>query len=774
MRILLFLLLVSPSIFAQLNLTQAGHLDLCTAHDQMLNDVWGYTDELGNEYALVGGTKGTSVVDISDPANPTEIFYEPGMESIWRDLKTWGDYAYVTTEAQNGLLIIDLSPLPLSTSLSTYFYTGPLGNEWQSAHNLYIDSAGYCYIFGANRGNGGVIILDLNADPINPVEVGTFDNWYAHDGFADNDTLFLGHISDGFISVVDVIDRANPVLLGTAYTPSTFSHNVWTSNGHYAFSTDEVSGGYIGSFDVSDPANIVELDRIRSSPGAGVIPHNTHVIENFLVTSYYSDGVVVHDMTYPYNLIEVGNFDTYPTQTTSYDGCWGAFPWFESGTILASDRTQGLFVLSPNYTQAAYLEGTVTNASTLAPVDQVEVAIVGNNQLENTSSIGFYATGTALGGTYDVTYSKVGYYPQTISTTLTNGVISTQNVQLVPIPPYSLDVTVLDQVSGLPVSGADISLGATLITHTGSTNGLGEENFNLYYEETYELIVGKWGFVTHCEMTPIDNTTGSITIYVDSGFYDDFTFDFGWTVTGSAATGSFDRGEPNPTSSGSQTDLDVGADCGTRCYVTGNDPNIDPNHDDVDDGETILKSPIMDLMTYADPYVNFSAWFYNYHGPSAPDDFLTVYVNNGLSGDIGIQVIMADPLLFAASWQDYSLRIVDFVPITNTMQFSFKTSDIEPNGNITEAAIDHFYIADAAELNVSEITSAYELYPNPVSDFLMVSEAFGKYRLNDLNGKIVLEGELNGVDNKIDVRGLDAGNYLFELDGIHKKVIVNK
>ena len=31
------------------------------------------------------------------------------MNSIWRDVKTYGHYAYVTTEAYNGLLIMNLS-----------------------------------------------------------------------------------------------------------------------------------------------------------------------------------------------------------------------------------------------------------------------------------------------------------------------------------------------------------------------------------------------------------------------------------------------------------------------------------------------------------------------------------------------------------------------------------------------------------------------------------------------------------------------------------------
>ena len=159
--LLFSLTLFTTTLFSQLNMTEIGYLDLVSMHSSDASDIWGYVDQSGNEYAIVGLNDGTSVVDISDPANPVEVFYEPGMNSIWRDIKTWGDYAYVTTEAANGLLIIDLSTLPGNTNLTTSYYTGPTGNEWESAHNLYIDENGYCYIFGANRGEGGTIILDV-------------------------------------------------------------------------------------------------------------------------------------------------------------------------------------------------------------------------------------------------------------------------------------------------------------------------------------------------------------------------------------------------------------------------------------------------------------------------------------------------------------------------------------------------------------------------------------------------------------------------------------
>jgi len=771
--VLLTVCVVCNFSIAQLNIDSIGHLDLNTIHDQGLNDIWGYVDEFDNEYAIVGGTKGTSVVDISAPSIPTEVFFEPGMESIWRDVETFGDYAYVTTEALNGLLIIDLSPLPASNSLTTSYYFGPTGMEWQSAHNLYIDSSGYCYIFGANRGNGGVIILDVFTDPMNPIEVGVFDDWYVQDGFADNDTLYLGHIYEGWMSVVDVTNRANPILLGTQTTPSNFAHNVWTSDGHYAFTTDEVSGGFIGAYDISDASNIIEIDRVQSSPGKGVIPHNTHVYQNYLVTSYYSDGVTIHDISRPNNLIEVGNYDTYPDQTTSYDGCWGVFPFFPSGLIVASDRTEGLFVLSPNYVQACYLEGNVIDANTTFAIGQVEVVIENDDQTELTSLLGDYETGIASAGSYNVTFSKVGYFPQTISVNLVQASVVNLDIALVPIPPYAFDVVVLEEGTNTPIIGADIRLEADLLIHDGVSNGIGEENFTLYYQESYLVSVGKWGYITSCEDVIIDNMTGSITIHLSKGFYDDFQFDFGWSSTGSASSGLFERGIPFGTSSGSNPGVD-GDDCGLYCYVTGNAPSLDPDTNPINNGTCILKSPIMDLTSYVDPFVNFDRYFYNEHGPMPPpDDTLKVFVDNGIESVL-IDTIGYDPSTFF-QWYSITKRIQDYITITATMQFTFFVSDFGPSFNITEAAIDHFYIAEANELSVEDLTTRFSIYPNPAQNVLKVSGIMAQthFSLVNLNGEIIIEGEFKEGINSVDVSFVSDGLYVLFVENKGYKIAIS-
>ena len=116
------LIAIACTAFGQFNIDSLSHISYQQLHGANLNDVWGYEDELGNEYAIVGTSKGTSIVDITNPSAPVEIFWYPGTESIWRDPCVYGDFAYVTTEAEDGLLIIDLSPLPQSHNLSTSVY----------------------------------------------------------------------------------------------------------------------------------------------------------------------------------------------------------------------------------------------------------------------------------------------------------------------------------------------------------------------------------------------------------------------------------------------------------------------------------------------------------------------------------------------------------------------------------------------------------------------------------------------------------------------------
>jgi hypothetical protein len=265
----------------------------------------------------------------------------------------------------------------------------------------------------------------------------------------------------------------------------------------FVYTTDEVSGAYIAAYDIHNPNNIFEVDRIQNSPGKGVIPHNTHVKGDYLITSYYSDGITIHDITSADNIVKVGSYDTYPGQTTGFDGCWGVYPYYPSGTIIAADITKGLFILGPNYQKACYLIGNVTDQNSGNNLSGVKVQITGNDQPELTSTLGEYKSGILTPGNYSVSFTKVGYYPKTEVVQLFQNQEIVLNIELIPIPPFNLTVQVKEALSGNLIPNAQIKLVHPLIQHDGISNGIGEENLTLFYQGNYEVFVCKWGHLVH-------------------------------------------------------------------------------------------------------------------------------------------------------------------------------------------------------------------------------------------------------------------------------------
>tara|TARA_B100000963_G_C22617781_1_gene668252 strand:- start:1100 stop:2716 length:1617 start_codon:yes stop_codon:yes gene_type:complete len=210
---------------------------------------------------------------------------------------------------------------------------------------------------------------------MNPTIAGIFDDYYLHDGMVRGDTLWGSAIYAGVFSVIDVSDKSNPSIMSSYPTSCQFTHNAWISDdNNYLFTTDETSGCYIGSYDVSDIYNIQEIDLVQEWTGDGaygqqedVIPHNTHVFGDYLVTSYYTSGVTIIDASDPFNLIEVAYYDTSPSSGGSFDGCWGAYPYLPSGLILATDQQEGLFVLHTPYGSYEGFGCTNQNASNFNP-----------------------------------------------------------------------------------------------------------------------------------------------------------------------------------------------------------------------------------------------------------------------------------------------------------------------------------------------------------------------------------------------------------------------
>lgn len=774
---LLFLAVFACSANAQFGLTQLGHLSYDSIHGSGINDIWGYVDELGNEYALIGvDVGGASVVDLSDPADPTEVFFSPGPPSTWRDLKVWNDFAYVTTEAGGGLTIIDLSPLPQNTNLQdSTIMLWPIG----AAHNIQIDENGICHIQGPN--NGSTLIYDLNPDPWSPVYLGTIQNGYSHDAYIRGDTAYQAQIYLGMFTVWDVSDPANAVLLGSQQTPADFCHNIWVSDdGNYAFTTDEVDGSVIVSWDISDLTDINEVDRFQSFDGSEAAPHNTFYKDGYLFTSYYRDGLQVHDATHPDNIVKVGEFDSSPLAGGGFDGAWGVYPFFPSGNMIVSDREEGLFVLATDPMHACFVHGTVTDDDTNLPISNVEVKIIGTSELDMTNIGGDYATGTAVAGTYDIAFFRPDYEPDTAyGVQLLNGVDLALDWELTHKTTFNLYGQVLETGTGNVIPNAQIRFEGPAWTYEDDADSLGNFSIQDFIVGDYEVFGGSWGHTTTCyHQINFDGTDSTFNIHMQPGYYDDFSFDLGWSISGSVDSGEWVLTEPIGLNFGPSIWSPYGDevyDCGEGAYMTAESPI------EFVQGATVLVSPEADVSTMTDPWVNMHIfYYYNNEDTVAPDPNYRIRIRDDqFNSAVVADEDMTGPWLAANGWDFVTFRLNDFMTGSNEITTDFRVTNSSASGNYDyfKFGVDKYWISEGP-VSTEELSAMVEeaepqilAYPNPfnLAVNLQISprlEENAQVVVLDLQGRVVQRLNISPDQTNIQLSGnLTAGMYLVRIEG---------
>ncbi len=374
MKNLLFCLIFLPAIaMTQVsnNMTLLSNLDLPnlpTQYGCQYGDIWGYTAPNGTEVAIVATIEQILFVNITAPANPVIILAytvtnagtSTTSQSLWRDFDTYQHYIYAVSDLQTaGLLIFDMSNVP--TSISMVYQSNDV---FSRAHTLFIDQLnGKLYAAGSNTQNNGLKILDLSVNPISPtlfasVPLNTVGGGYVHDVYVRDNIAYCSH---GSLSKIQIYDFSNlPAsfsIVGSIenYPEPGYNHSSWINDGgNLLVFTDETFGSDVKIVDISDPANISigDIHTFYSELlGAGVpgssCAHNPYIIGNLAYISYYEDGVQVFDISNPAAVTSYAYYDTYPsnTQYNDYIGCWGVYPFFASGHIIASDMNNGLFVM---------------------------------------------------------------------------------------------------------------------------------------------------------------------------------------------------------------------------------------------------------------------------------------------------------------------------------------------------------------------------------------------------------------------------------------------
>ncbi|MEO9512993.1 MAG: choice-of-anchor B family protein [Flavobacteriaceae bacterium] len=335
------------------------------------NDIWGWTDTVNSrEYALIGLDNGTAFVDITNTAAPVYLgkLLTATVASGWRDIKVYGNYAFIVSEAANhGMQVFDLTKLrnvedPPQLFTADARYTG-IGN----AHNIVInEDVGFAYPVGTARNDnfgGGVHFIDVQ-NPTSPNGIGGYGtNGYTHDAqvitYSGPDMdytgreIFIGANEDQ-IAIADITDKDSPVEIATlGYGNIAYTHQGWFTEDQRYFilgdELDEVNFGFNSRtliFDMSDLDNPV-LHTTYTGP-TSAIDHNGYVLGDEFFLANYTAGMRVLDISDIENKVitEKAFFDTYPSNNTArFDGVWSVYPFFESGKIIINDINSGLFVI---------------------------------------------------------------------------------------------------------------------------------------------------------------------------------------------------------------------------------------------------------------------------------------------------------------------------------------------------------------------------------------------------------------------------------------------
>jgi len=355
-----------------------SHLDLNTLNAASGNDSWGWTDPLdGKEYALMGLNNGTAFIDISQPTSPVYLGKLPThtSNSQWRDIKVYGNYAYIVSEAAgHGMQIFDLTKLRNVMNAPTSFAEDAHYDGFGNAHNVVINpNQPYVYAVGTATFDGGPHVVDIS-DPLNPIFAGGYaDDFYTHDAQVitysgpdpdyQGEEIYIGSNEDEVV-ILNVSDKANISNISTvSYSSIGYTHQAWlTEDETYLILGDEFDEIQFGFntrsiiFDLTDlDSPAVHMDYTGNTPA---IDHNGYVKNGLYYQAGYASGLRVIDITdiATQNMSETAFFDTYPQDDNlGFSGLWNVYPYFESGNLVLSDIDSGFYLVkSPALSSEAF------------------------------------------------------------------------------------------------------------------------------------------------------------------------------------------------------------------------------------------------------------------------------------------------------------------------------------------------------------------------------------------------------------------------------------
>jgi hypothetical protein len=194
-------------------------------------------------------------------------------------------------------------------------------------------------------------IFDVT-NPVDPQEIYIHTNhFYIHDCYVRNDTAYLNAASQGLF-VYRFANVATPQWIGVYdyYPDQGYNHSgKLNKKGNLYVFADETAGMRVKLCDVTDLTDVQLVSFLHSGGDDNTIAHDPVFFkEDYVMVSYYYDGLIIFDIKDPYNPKKIAWYDTYTGPNTIFKGAWGVYANLPSERILVSDRQSGLFLFKFN------------------------------------------------------------------------------------------------------------------------------------------------------------------------------------------------------------------------------------------------------------------------------------------------------------------------------------------------------------------------------------------------------------------------------------------
>ena len=276
-------------------------------------------------------------------------------------------------------------------------------------------------------------------------------------------------------------------------------------------------------------------------------------------------------------------------------------------------------------------------------------------------------------------------------------------------------------------------------SYTQTIPGADCGKFIEYFVSANGTIAGAMTTPPQGESHPLHTEIGSYDVVLS----DNFETDAGWTVSGDAVDGGWTRGVPVDCSSRGAPGAD--SDGSGTCWVTDNDSGSSCNSD-VDDGTTILTSPIYDLSGGGE--FSFEYWFADIPtGEVNGDEWAVDASIDGGSNWTRVRTVTTA----AQVWRSDSIVIGQDIDASSTMRFRFSVSDLGTQ-NVIEGGLDNIritrFVCEDSSVCPADINGDGSL------NFLDVSEFLGAFGVGDS----VADFDGNGSFNFLDISAF-LGSY---------------